>query len=145
MIVIASDHGGFALKTQLLAHLGERGIPYEDFGCYSEDGVDYPAYAEHVAHAVASGECERGILICGTGIGVSMTANKIPGIRASLCADCYSAAMARAHNDANILCLGGRTLGTDLAVMILDAWLDTPFSGNERHARRISQISGMER
>ena len=144
MIAIASDHGGFAMKQQLVDHLKERGIPCADLGCYSEDSVDYPAYAEKLGRAVAAGEYERGVLVCGTGIGVSIAANKIPGIRAALCGDCYSAAMAREHNNANVLCLGGRVLGTALAMKILDTWLDTPFSGLEKHARRIAQIKALE-
>jgi len=145
MIAIASDHGGFAMKQQLLNHLKERGVPCEDLGCYSEDSVDYPAYAEALCRAVTDGTYERGVLVCGTGIGMSIAANKMPGIRAALCGDCYSAAMAREHNDANVLCLGGRVLGTALAMKILDTWLDTPFSGAEKHARRIAQIKAMEK
>ena len=144
MIAIASDHGGFAMKQYLISHLEERGIPFADLGCYSEDSVDYPAYAEKVCRGIAAGEYERGVLVCGTGIGMSIAANKLPGIRAALCGDCYSAAMTRAHNDSNVLCLGGRVLGTGLAGMILDAWLDTPFSGLEKHARRIAQIKALE-
>lgn len=144
MIAIASDHGGFAMKNQLVAHLREQGISIEDLGCYSEDSVDYPAYAETLARAVADGTYERGVLVCGTGIGMSIAANKVPGVRAALCADCYSAAMAREHNDANVLCLGGRTLGPALAMRILDTWLGTPFSGLEKHARRIVQIKALE-
>ena len=144
MIAIASDHGGFAMKQQLVNHLKERGVPYADLGCHSEDSVDYPAYAEALCRAVAAGEYERGVLVCGTGIGMSIAANKIHGIRASLCGDCYSAAMAREHNDANVLCLGGRVLGTALAMKILDTWLDTPFSGLEKHARRIAQMRALE-
>lgn len=145
MLVIASDHGGFAMKEQLCAHLRERGVDFEDAGCFSEESVDYPAYAEKVGKAVAAGVYERGVLVCGTGIGMSIAANKIPGIRAALCGDCYSAAMSREHNDANILCLGGRTLGTALAMRILDTWLDTPFSHAEKHSRRIAQIGALDR
>lgn len=145
MLAIASDHAGFAMKQALIAHLTERDIPFDDLGCYSEDSVDYPAYAERVARGVAAGTYERGVLICGTGVGMCMAANKVPGIRASLCADGYSARMTRLHNDSNILCLGGRTLGTELAKTILDVWLDTPFSGEEKHARRIAQIAALER
>lgn len=144
MIAIASDHGGFAMKRELIAHLRERGAETEDLGCYSEESVDYPAYAEKLGAAVADGTYERGVLVCGTGIGMSIAANKLPGVRAALCADCYSAAMAREHNDANVLCLGGRTLGPALAMRILDTWLDTPFSGLEKHARRIGQIKALE-
>ena len=144
MIAIASDHGGFAMKTQLIAHLKDRGVDFEDLGCYSEASVDYPVYAEKAARGVAAGTYDRAVLICGTGIGMSMAANKIPGIRAALCADCYSAEMTRAHNDSNVLCLGGRTIGIELAKRILDIWLDTPFSGLEKHARRIGLIAGLE-
>ena len=142
MIAIGSDHGGFALKQALMAHLDKRGLACKDLGAYSEASCDYPQYAKAVANAVASGECERGILICGTGIGVSITANKIPGIRAALCGDCFSAEAARLHNDANILCMGARVVGEGLAVKITDTFLDTPFSNDPRHIRRISQIEG---
>jgi len=142
MIAIGSDHGGFELKNTLIKHLEQRGLAYKDFGTYSEASCDYPAYARAVANAVASGECERGILICGTGIGVSITANKVPGIRAALCGDCFSAEATRQHNDANILCMGARVVGAGLALKIADTFLDTPFSNDPRHIRRISQIEG---
>ena len=142
MIAIGSDHGGFALKKALMAHLDKRGLKYKDFGTYSEASCDYPAYGKAVANAVADGECERGILICGTGIGMSMAANKVPGIRAAVCGDCFSAEATRQHNDANILCMGARVLGEGLALKITDTFLDTPFSNDERHIRRISQIEG---
>ena len=144
MIAIACDHGGYALKTRILALLAEENIPTEDLGCADGERVDYPEYAARLGRAVADGTYERGILICGTGLGMSMAANKIPGIRAALCADCYSARMSREHNNANVLCLGGRTLGTELAVEITKIWLETPFSGAEHHARRIAQIGEME-
>ena len=142
MIAIGSDHGGFALKKALMAHLDKRGLKYKDFGTYSEASCDYPAYGKAVANAVAGGECGRGILICGTGIGMSMTANKIPGVRAAVCGDCFSAEATREHNDANILCMGARVVGEGLALKIADTFLDTPFSNDERHIRRISQIEG---
>ncbi|MCR5842319.1 MAG: ribose 5-phosphate isomerase B [Oscillospiraceae bacterium] len=142
MIAIGSDHGGFALKQALMAHLDRRGLAYKDFGTYSEASCDYPVYAKAVANAVVSGECERGIIICGTGIGVSITANKIPGIRAALCGDCFSAEATRLHNDANILCMGARVVGEGLALKIADTFLGTPFSNDERHIRRISMIEG---
>ena len=142
MIAIGSDHGGYALKKVLMAHLAERGLEYKDYGTYSEASCDYPVYAKAVAHAVTDGECERGILICGTGIGMSMAANKVPGIRAALCGDCFSAEATRSHNDANILCMGARVVGEGLALKIADTFLDTPFSNDERHIRRISQIEG---
>ena len=140
MIAIGSDHGGFALKAEIMEHLEKRGFAYQDFGTYSEASCDYPVYGRAVAKAVAAGEYEFGILICGTGIGVSITANKVPGIRAALCGDCFSAQATREHNDANILALGARVTGPGLALMIVDTFLDTPFSGDERHVRRISQI-----
>ena len=140
MIAIGSDHGGYMLKCALMDHLDKRDLAYKDFGTYSEESCDYPFYAKMVARAVASGECERDILICGTGIGVSITANRIPGIRAALCGDCFSAEATRLHNDANILCMGARVVGEGLALMIADVFLDTPFSNDERHKRRISKI-----
>ncbi len=142
MIAIGSDHGGWELKQEIMAHLKERGLAYWDFGTYTSDSCDYPVYGKAVAQAVASGEYEFGILICGTGIGISITANKVPGIRAALCGDCFSAEATRAHNDANILALGGRVTGAGLALKIVDTFLDTPFSGDERHVRRISMIEG---
>lgn len=142
MIAIGSDHGGFALKQALMKHLEARGLAYKDYGTYTEASCDYPVYAKAVANAVANGECERGIIICGTGIGVSITANKVPGIRAALCGDCFSAEATRQHNDANILCMGARVTGEGLALKIADIFLDTPFSEDERHKRRISMIEG---
>ena len=124
----------------VIKHLEERGLEYKNYGCYSEESVDYPVYAKKVAHAVADGECERGILICGTGIGISITANKVPGIRAALCGDCFSAQATREHNDANILAMGARVTGLGLALKIVDTFLDTPFSNDERHIRRIKMI-----
>ena len=140
MIGIGSDHGGFALKEAIKKHLEERGLEYQDFGTYSSASCDYPVYGRAVAKAVAAGECELGILICGTGIGISITANKVPGIRAALCSDCFSAEATRQHNNANILALGARVLGEGLALKIVDTFLDTPFSNDERHVRRISMI-----
>ena len=140
MIAMGSDHGGFELKEKLMEHLSERGLEYKDFGTYSSASCDYPVYAKAVANAVASGECDRGIIICGAGIGVSMTANKVRGIRAALCGDCFSAEATRQHNDANVLCMGARVVGEGLALKIADTFLDTPFSNDERHIRRISMI-----
>ena len=140
MIAIGSDHGGFELKKKLMEHLSERGLEYKDFGTYSSASCDYPVYAKAVANAVASGECDKGIIICGTGIGVSITANKVHGIRAALCGDCFSAEATRQHNDANVLCMGARVVGEGLALKIADTFLDTPFSNDERHIRRISMI-----
>ena len=142
MIAIGSDHGGFELKQAIMAHLDKRGLEYKDFGTYDKASCDYPEYGKAVAHAVASGEYERGIIICGTGIGISISANKVPGIRAALCTDCFMAEATRLHNDANILALGGRVVGEGLALKIVDTFLDTPFSGDERHVRRINMIEG---
>lgn len=140
MLALGCDHGGYALMQEVKAHLEKRGFEFKDFGCYSEESVDYPEYAKKVAHAVADGECELGILICGTGIGISIAANKVKGIRAALCADCFSAAATKEHNNANILALGARTTGPGLALKIVDTFLDTPFSNDERHIRRINMI-----
>lgn len=144
MIAIASDHGGYALKQVLVGHLTSKGVQVEDLGCGGEP-VDYPDYAEKLCRAVLAGRYERGILVCGTGIGMSIAANKIHGIRAALCADCYSAEMARQHNDANVLCLGGRTLGSELAKKIVDTYLNTGFSNGEHHANRIAKIKDLEK
>ncbi len=143
MIAIGSDHGGFELKNHVIEHLKKKGIEYKDFGCFSEDSVDYPDIAEVTCHAVISGECESGILICGTGIGISIAANKIKGIRAALCSDVYSAKMTKVHNNSNVLCMGGRVLGRELAFMIVDAWLDAEFEGG-RHQQRIDKIHALE-
>lgn len=140
MLAIGCDHGGFALKQEIIKYLEKNEIAYKDFGCYSEESVDYPTYGHAVAHAVADGECEKGILICGTGIGISIAANKVKGIRAALCTDCFCAQATREHNDANILALGGRVVGPGLAVKIVDTFLNTEFSGDERHQRRINLI-----
>jgi len=143
MIAIGSDHGGFALKQEIMKHLEERKLEYIDFGTYSSDSCDYPQYGAAVGRAVASGSCERGILICGTGIGISISANKIHGVRAALCGDCFSAEMTRRHNDANIVALGARVVGPGLALKIVDTFLDTEFEGG-RHARRIEQMMALE-
>mgnify|MGYP002517767750 CR=1 FL=1 len=140
MIALGSDHGGYGLKQEVIKHLEERGIEYKDYGCYSEESCDYPIYGKKVAEAVAGGECEFGIIICGTGIGISISANKVPGIRAALCHDCFSAQATREHNNANILAMGARVIGPGLALKIVDTFLDTPFSNEERHIRRISMI-----
>ena len=140
MIALGCDHGGYAMMQEVKKHLDERGIAYKDFGCDSEASVDYPIYAKKVANAVADGECENGILICGTGIGISIAANKVKGIRAALCHDCFSAAATREHNNANILAMGARVIGVGLALKIVDTFIDTPFSNDERHLRRIDMI-----
>lgn len=141
MIAIGSDHGGYELKLEVIKHLKERGFEVRDYGCDSTASCDYPVYAQAVANAVAGGECELGILICGTGIGMSIAANKVDGIRAALCSDCFSAQATKEHNNANILCMGARTIGTGLALMITDIFVDTPFSNDERHVRRINMFS----
>ncbi len=140
MIAIACDHGGYELKLEILKYLEQEKIPYQDFGTDSTEAVDYPVYARKVTAAIRSGQCDRGILICGTGIGISIAANREPGIRAALCSDCFSAEATRLHNDANILAMGGRVVGPGLAVKIVDTFLHTEFSGAERHQRRINLI-----
>ena len=140
MIAFGSDHGGFELKKEVMAHLDARGLEYKDFGTYSDASCDYPVYGKAVAKAVASGECERGIIICGTGIGISIAANKVPSIRCALCGDCFSAKATRLHNNANVLALGALVTGPGLALEIVDIFLDTPFSEEERHSRRVSQL-----
>lgn len=140
MIALGCDHGGYELKQEIKKYLDEKGIEYRDFGCDSTASVDYPVYAKKVATAIQNGECDKGILICGTGIGISITANKFRGIRAALCTDCFCAEATRLHNDANVLALGGRVVGSGLALKIVETFLTTPFSGDERHARRIAQM-----
>lgn len=140
MIAIGSDHGGYELKTEIMAHLKEKGIEFKDFGSYTKESCDYPVYAKKVAESILNKECTLGILVCGTGIGISITANKIKGIRAALCHDVFSAEATRLHNNANILALGGRVVGPGLALKIVDTFLETPFSEDERHIRRINQI-----
>lgn len=140
MIALGSDHGGYELKQEIKKYLDGKGLAYRDYGCDSTAAVDYPVYAKKVAQAILDGECEKGILICGTGIGISIAANRFTGIRAALCTDCFCAEATRQHNDANVLALGGRVVGPGLAVKIVDTFLNTPFSGDERHARRISLI-----
>lgn len=143
MIAIASDHGGFTLKQAVMKHLDDSGVAYKDFGAYNTESCDYPDYGEAVGKAVASGEFEQGIVICGTGIGISLAANKVRGSRAALCGDCYSAEMSRRHNNANILALGERVTGVGLALKITDVFLETPFDGG-RHERRVNKITDIE-
>lgn len=140
MIALGCDQGGFELMQEVKKHLEERGLEYQDFGTYSMDSVDYPVYGKKVAKAVADGSCEKGILICGTGIGISICANKVKGVRAALCHDIFSAQATREHNDANVLAMGGRVVGPGLALKIVDTFLDTPFSNAERHIRRIAML-----
>ena len=144
MIALGCDHGGFEIMQEVKRYLEKEGLEYQDFGCYSTASVDYPVYARKVAHAILDGTCDKGILICGTGIGISIAANKISGIRAALCTDFFCAEATRLHNDANILAMGGRVVGPGLAVKIVDTFLNTPFSGDERHARRIHLIENEE-
>lgn len=143
-IAIGCDHVGFELKDMVIKHLEEKGIEYKDFGTFSTERTDYPIYAEAVAKAVVSSECEKGILICGTGVGISISANKVPGIRAVVCSEPYSALLSRQHNDTNILAMGARVVGGDLALMILDAWLSGEYEGG-RHQRRVDMIAGIEK
>jgi ribose 5-phosphate isomerase B len=138
-IVIGSDHAAYALKEKIKAFLIERSINVEDVGCYSEDSVDYPDVGIKLASMVSSGKFDKGILMCGTGIGMSMVANKFPHVRAALCADIFSAVMSRRHNDSNILVLGGRVIGDILAMEIVKVWLETPFDGG-RHQRRLEKF-----
>ena len=143
-IVIGSDHGGIHLKEVLKQHLADRGIEVHDAGTYTEESCDYPDIALQICREITEGKAERGVLVCGTGIGMSMVANKVKGIRAALCGDVFSATMSREHNDANVICLGERVLGPGLAVSILDAWLDTEFAGG-RHGRRVNKIMDIEK
>lgn len=143
MIGIGCDQGGFELKQRIVEHVKELGLEYTDYGVFSEGSVDYPDCARPVCEAVQNGECDRGILICGTGIGISIAANKYKGIRAALCSDVYSAKMSKEHNNAQIICLGGRVTGYELAFMIIDTWLNTEFAGG-RHQRRIDKIHSVE-
>ena len=139
-IAVGCDHAGFALKQELMQHLKERGYETKDFGTFSEQSCDYPDYAKKVAHAVVQGQAQMGLLVCGTGIGMSLAANKIKGIRAAVLSDEFSAKATREHNDANILCLGARVVDTPKAVKLLDIFLDTPFSNGENHVRRIAKL-----
>ena len=140
MIALGCDHGGYELMQEVIAYLEKNGLEYKNFGCFSTEAVDYPLISRAVAQSILSGECEKGILVCGTGIGISIAANKVKGIRAALCGDCFSAQATRELNDANILALGGRVTGPGLAVKIVDTFLNTEFSGAERHANRIRGI-----
>ena len=144
MIALACDHGGFELMQEIKQHLSSRGLEFKDFGAFSDERCDYPGFAAAASHAIVSGECLRGIYVCGTGIGMSIAANKIPGIRAALCGDCYSAEMTRLHNNANVITLGARVLGSGLALKIVDTFLDTGFEGG-RHGQRVEMLSAIER
>ena len=142
-IAIGADQGGFELKQAITQFLGELGHPVSDLGIHTLESIDYPDIAVEVAQAVASGKAKYGIVICGTGIGVSMAANKVSGIRAALCTNAYMARMAREHNQAQVLCLGGRVIGTELAKDIIEAFLSSEFEGG-RHARRVSKINALD-
>ncbi|MBR3403315.1 MAG: ribose 5-phosphate isomerase B [Parasporobacterium sp.] len=140
MIAVGCDHAGYELKNELIRHLKDRGFEVEDLGTYSTESCDYPDYAKKVCEEVVSGRAEKGLLVCGTGIGMSMAANKVRGIRAAVLSDEFSAQATREHNDANVLCLGARVLDTDRAVKLLDIFLDTPFSEGANHIRRIGKL-----
>ncbi|MBQ2967663.1 MAG: ribose 5-phosphate isomerase B [Clostridia bacterium] len=143
-IAIGSDHGGFELKNEIKKHLEDLGLAVQDFGTYTKDSVDYPDIAEAVCVPVAAGAFEFGVLVCGTGIGISIAANKVNGIRAAHCTDAYSAAKAKEHNNANVICLGGRITGVDLALTIVDAYLNAEFEGG-RHQNRVDKIMALEK
>ena len=144
-IAIGCDHGALALKNKMVAHLESNGYSVRDFGTYTADSCDYPEFAAAAARAVASGECEKGIVLCTTGIGVSITANKVDGIRCALLTDVWSAKMTRLHNDTNMMALGAGVVGENLALEIADVWLGTPFSGEARHQRRIDKVMALEK
>ena len=144
MIALGSDHGGFDLKERVKSYLDSKGIAYRDYGCFNKESCDYPVFGKAAAEAVASGECEKGIVICTTGIGISITANKVKGIRCALCSDSLSAEMTRRHNDANMLAMGAGIVGGNLAERIVEVFLNTEFEGG-RHARRVGLITDMEK
>ena len=144
MIALGSDHGGFDLKERVKAFLDEKNIPYKDFGCPNKESCDYPIFGRAAAEAVASGECEKGIVICTTGIGASIAANKVKGVRCALLHETWSAKMTRLHNDTNVMALGAGVVGKNLALEIVDTSLGTAFSGDERHQRRIDKMMAIE-
>lgn len=143
MIALASDHGGFDLKEKIKKYLEEKGYECKDFGCYDKSSCDYPDFGKKAAMAVSDGSCDRGIVVCTTGIGISITANKVPKVRCALCTNAYLAKMTRLHNDANMLALGQGIVGDNLAYEIVDTFLDTPFSNEEKHQRRIDKIENI--
>ena len=143
MIVLGCDHGGFELKKAIIAHLEEKGVEYKDIGCYTPESVDYPEIAVSLCREITSGNAELGILVCGTGIGMSMAANKVKGIRAACCSDTFSARLTRMHNNANVLCMGGRVVGPGLALDLVDNFIFTEFEGG-RHQRRVDKLSEIE-
>lgn len=140
MIALGCDHGGYDTKQVVIQYLEEKGIPYKDFGCYDKSSCDYPIFGKAAAKSVASGECDKGIVICSTGIGISIAANKIKGVRCALCNNSYGAKMTRLHNNANMLALGGNVLGKDMVVDIVDTFLHTEFSAEDRHIRRVGLL-----
>lgn len=144
MIALGSDHGGYDLKRRIMEHLEEKGISYKDFGCFDKSSCDYPDFGKAAAKAVAEGICDKGIVVCTTGIGISIAANKVPGIRCALCTDPYLAKMTRLHNDANMLALGGGFTGPNLALEIVDTFLNTEFSQGENHVRRIGKLENTD-
>jgi len=144
MIALACDHGGFELMREVKAFLDAGGFAYKDFGTYSVESCDYPDYAVPAARAILSGDCDRGIFICGTGIGMSIAANKIKGIRAALCTDCFMAEMTRRHNDANVLVLGGRVTGVGHAYKIVEVFLSSGFESGGRHAHRVGMLCELD-
>jgi ribose 5-phosphate isomerase B len=143
LIALAADHGGYKLKGIIIEYLQSKKIEFKDFGSFTEDAVDYPDVALLAAESIKNSECDKGILVCGTGIGISIAANKVTGIRAALCGDTFSARMSRMHNDANVLTLGARVLGEGLAMDIVDIWLNTEFEGG-KHIRRVGKINDIE-
>jgi ribose 5-phosphate isomerase B len=143
MIALASDHAGITLRKEIITLLEQLGRPYRDLGTNSEESTDYPVWGYKAARLVVSGECEQAIVICGTGVGISLAANKVKGIRCVVCSDCYTAKLSRLHNNTNMLALGGRVVGADLAKMIVQTWLETPFEGG-RHQRRVDMVSSIE-
>ena len=144
-IALGCDHGALALKNKVVAHLTKQGHEVKDFGTYTPDSCDYPEFAAAAARAVASGECDKGIVLCTTGIGVSISANKIDGVRCALLSDVWSAKMTRLHNDTNVMALGAGVVGENLALEIADTWLGTEFSGEARHQRRIDKVMALEK
>lgn len=144
MIALGSDHGGYDLKRRIMEHLDENGISYKDFGCFDKSSCDYPDFGKAAAKAVAEGICDKGIVVCTTGIGISIAANKVPGVRCALCTDPYLAKMTRLHNDANMLALGGGFTGPNLALEIVDTFLNTEFSQGENHVRRIGKLENTD-
>ena len=144
MIALGCDHGGYELKQEIIKYLEENNLPFKDFGCYDNSSVDYPIYARKVTDAITHGECDKGILICGTGIGISLAANKVPGIRAAVCSEPYSAKLTVEHNNANIIAMGARVVGPELAKMIVDEFFGAEFQGG-RHAVRVDMIADIEK